>query len=161
MTVLQLTKVLTARVEPQVTKEFAIRQYAGPVDIERWLELRHRAFARLKIGVRRWDRDDFEREFLQKSWWAPERLWLAESTDQSNCLVGTVALAERAGGQPAVHWLAVDPRFRRRGIGRLLMSHLEAFCWDQGQRQIWLETHSGWESAAALYQKLGYRSMIE
>jgi len=73
--------------------------------------------------------------------------------------VGTVTLAmrgEREQAKPVVHWLAVLPRWRRRGIAQLLMNTLEAACWDAGYRQIWLETHTAWSAAAQFYAKYGY-----
>jgi GNAT superfamily N-acetyltransferase len=160
--VVQLVKQLESRPILPSVPGILVRNYAGPQDIGPWLALRHRAFARLKVGVRHWDRDDFEQELLSKPWWSPERLWLAElfSGESAGALVGTVALAERSLGKPAVHWLAVDPRYRRRGIARLLLAHLESACWDAGQRRIWLETHSAWQEAGALYRRLGYRPVL-
>jgi ribosomal protein S18 acetylase RimI-like enzyme len=58
-----------------------------------------------------------------------------------------------------VHWLAVMPGFRRRGIGRLLLARLHQSCWDDGYRHVWLETHARWEAAVRLYQELGYREV--
>ncbi len=79
----------------------------------------------------------------------------------SQC-VGAVARALRGSGpdaRPVVHWLCVLPRWRGRGIGRLLLSQLHQACWDAGHRQIWLETHVGWEAAVRLYRELGYREI--
>ena len=59
-----------------------------------------------------------------------------------------------------VHWLLVDPRWRRRGIGRLLMSHLELAAWDDGWREMQLETHAGWAAAVAFYQSMGYEPCV-
>ena len=61
------------------------------------------------------------------------------------------------GARPVVHWLAVLPGWRRRGIGRLLLSRLHQDCWDAGYRQVWLETHAAWQAAVRLYRELGYR----
>lgn len=157
--VLQFTKLLAARPLVPALGNVTVRNFAGPDDVDRWLLLRQRAFARQTLGVRAWDRADFERELLAKPWWSPERLWLAETMNQTGeaLAVGTVALAERAQNQPAVHWLAVDPRWRRHGIGQLLMATLEAYCWDHGQRRIWLETHTAWREAVALYESLEYK----
>lgn len=73
--------------------------------------------------------------------------------------MGAVTLARRGDaeqGRPVVHWLIVDPAFRRRGIGRLLVATLESACWQAGERQVWLETHTGWREATAFYSALGY-----
>jgi GNAT superfamily N-acetyltransferase len=159
--VLQLTKKLLE--PPQIVDlpGFQLRHYRGPEDAEVWLELRRRAFARQKLGVGNWDWADFEREFLAKPWWTPESMLFAESVGPSgnNMAVGTVTLARRGelpDARPAVHWLAVLPSHRRRGIGRLLVTALEAAAWDAGSRQVWLETHFQWLEAAELYRALGY-----
>jgi GNAT superfamily N-acetyltransferase len=157
----QLTKKLSSRPEPPPVADVRLRHYAGSVDIETWLDLRRRAFARQKVGIGDWDAADFEREFLQKPWWRPECMWFAETQEspRQGEVVGTVTLARRGippDDKPVVHWLAVLPRFRQRGVGQLLMANLEAAVWDAGERQIWLETHQAWAEARRLYASLGY-----
>jgi GNAT superfamily N-acetyltransferase len=163
--VLQMRLDLDSRPELASVQGVTTRHFNGSQDIDAWLEIRHRAFAREKIGVRQWTHTDFEAEFLAKPWWSPELLWFAEvppdAQKPSQC-VGTVARALRGAGfdaRPVVHWLAVLPGWRRRGIGRLLLSQLHQACWDAGQRQVWLETHVGWEAAVRLYREVGYRDV--
>jgi GNAT superfamily N-acetyltransferase len=164
MSVLQLTRPLPGRPADCAVADLVIRTYQGPDDIARWLEVRHRAFAREKLGVREWVAADFEREFLSKPWWRPERMWFADEHATKSAeppTIGTVTLAMRGDGataKPVVHWLAVLPGRRRQGIGRLLMATLETAAWDAGYRQVWLETHSAWTDAASLYAALGYRT---
>jgi ribosomal protein S18 acetylase RimI-like enzyme len=160
-TILQLTRKLAERPTAPVLADVRLRHYEGPADIGVWLDLRRRAFARQKAGVGDWDASDFEREFLQKSWWHSDAMWFAETRSSllPAAAVGTVTLARRGDlpeGKPVVHWLAVLPSFRRRRIGRLLMGALEEAVWDSGGRQVWLETHSEWDEATRLYEALGY-----
>jgi GNAT superfamily N-acetyltransferase len=134
-----------------------VRTYEHGADAKLWLELRNRSFA--QMVVRPWDSSDFDREFMAKPWWRPEHMWFAESIGTSSG-VGTVTLAFRGSGnsvRPVVHWLAVLPPWRRRGIGELLMSVLEARVWELGYRQVCLETHRGWVEAMRFYQARGYR----
>jgi GNAT superfamily N-acetyltransferase len=112
--------------------------------------------------VRPWSKDDFYCEMQSKNWWRPERTWLAVGGQSQ--LVGSVTLALREGTSktvPVVHWLLVDPAWRRRGIGRLLMSRLECAAWDAGWREIEIETHAGWMAAVAFYQSIGYAPVRE
>jgi GNAT superfamily N-acetyltransferase len=152
-----------------------LRTFALPTDIAPWLSLRHRAFAREKLGVRAWDEADFRREFCDHVWWRPEWHWLAESRTSaggtspgrpldslSRPLVGSVALAERRGAARSVaviHWLAVDPSWRGQGVGRLLLAALEQAAWDSGRREVHLETHVAWTAAMRFYQAAGYREV--
>jgi GNAT superfamily N-acetyltransferase len=159
--IIQLTRKLSVRPNALPIDGVRLRHYQGRRDVETWLELRRRAFARQKVGVGDWDAVDFAREFLKKPWWRPEAMWFAEARvlPLEYRPVGTVTLARRGespNDKPVVHWLAVLGGYRRRGIGRLLMATLEAAVWDAGSRQVWLETHSGWTAALRLYESLGY-----
>jgi GNAT superfamily N-acetyltransferase len=91
-------------------------------------------------------------------------MWNARRVDNENMLVGSVMMAireGRAGSVPVVHWLLVEPAWRRRGIGRLLLSHLERAAWDDGWREVQLETHAGWSAAVAFYHSMGYAPLRE
>lgn len=159
--VLQLARQLTARPEITPIPGVSVRNYADSSDIPIWLDLRHRAFARQKVGIRQWTEADFHAEFTARPDWSPDHIWFAETAGflGKTQVLGTVALTLRRGAdeiRPAVHWLAVLPRHRRRGIGDLLLTTLEQYCWDQGFRGVWLETHSAWSAACALYESRGY-----
>jgi len=129
-------------------------------DIAPWLALRERAMASEVPRARSWSVADFSAEMTEKPWWREEHSWIA-TTDSADC-VGAVTLAMRSGENravPVVHWLLVDPSFRRRGIAKLLMSSLERAAWDDGHREVQLETHAGWWAAVAFYQSIGYAAL--
>jgi GNAT superfamily N-acetyltransferase len=158
--VLQLSKRLSETPQVIDAELFKVRPFS-PRDVDSWLELRHRAFARETHGVRTWSRADFEAEFCQRWWWDPAKMWLAEAKTPTAFphLAGSVSLAMRGSpenAKPVVHWLMVAPVARRHGIARLLMSHLEAAAWNAGYLEIWLETHAAWNAAARFYEALGY-----
>jgi GNAT superfamily N-acetyltransferase len=153
-------RIRRLHVRPSVTPvpRVSLRAYRGDEDVAVWLRLREQAFARQKLGVRQWDADDFRRELLEKPWWRPDWMWFAETS--AGEAIGTVTLAIRQSATtavPVVHWLCVLPRWRRRGIGRLLMNTLEQAAWDAGYREVALETHEAWREAAAAYDAMGYR----
>ena len=119
-TILRLTRKLPARPIAVPPLGIHVRHFCGMEDIEIWLDLRRRAFARQRLGIRDWDAADFEREFLCKPWWHPEAMLFAEvkpgiaAPDWARHLqvVGTVTLARRGDApdaKPVVHWLAVSP----------------------------------------------------
>src|SRR5262249_47699552 len=157
-------------------------------DIAAWISLRNRAMADLSPRVRTWSEVDFQSEMLSKPWWSAERSWIAIAGDLRSPdgveravdpvtrrspamgasgmerVVASVTLALREGVTatvPVVHWLLVDPAWRRRGVGRSLMSQLERAAWDDGWREIELETHAGWQAAVAFYQSIGYAPVRE
>jgi GNAT superfamily N-acetyltransferase len=137
-----------------------VRSMTVPDDVQAWLMLRDRAMAGLMPRARSWTEIDFFSQLASKPWWRPERVWLAcDMIHSPGELVGAVMLAMREGKSacvPVVHWLLVDPAWRRRGIGRMLVSYLERAAWDAGWREVQLETHSGWAAAVAFYQSIGY-----
>jgi mycothiol synthase len=135
-------------------------------DVGSWLELRRQAFADEQPVPGHWTEDDFAREFVRQPWWNPERLWLVEESarDGHGEIIGTVTVAVRdvsRGPRASIHWLAVLPSWRKRGIGRLLVATAELAAWHSGCRDVHLETHSGWRSAVALYRALGYKDVSE
>jgi GNAT superfamily N-acetyltransferase len=156
--VLQMCRRLDARPELPVVPGVGLRTFRGDNDIERWLAIREQAFAHESPPVRKWNAADFRAEFLDKPWWQPDCQWFAESVEPADP-IGTLTLAMRGSGgdaRPVIHWLAVVPQWRRRGVGRLLTAALERYCWDTGFREVRLETHENWKSAVAFYRKLGY-----
>lgn len=140
----------------------AVRTIEVPSDVAMWLQLHNRAIAALTPTPRPWTTADFQAEMLAKTWWSADRCWIAEASDSPHTaptMIGSVTLAERVGAQgsvPVVHWLIVDPTWRNRGIGRMLMNCLEQTAWDAGHREVQLETHAGWSAAIAFYQSIGY-----
>jgi GNAT superfamily N-acetyltransferase len=154
--VLHLRKQLASPPATLAAAGIVIRPIAVPNDIDAWLSLRERALAGLNPAVWQWSRDDFLAEMVGQPWWRPEWTWLAIDELQ---VVGTVTLAIREGRErhvPVIHWLLIDPTWRRRGLGRALISHLERATWDAGWREVQLETHAGWSEAVAFYHSIGY-----
>jgi len=155
--ILQLTKQLSLRPQLSCLQCVTLTQFTKS-DVECWLDLRDLCFADEPVRVRKWTYDDVVTEFFHRWWWNPDRMWLAR--DEAQRLIGSVTLAMRGepgSAKPVAHWLMVSPPWRRRGIGRLLMAHLEAAVWDTGYREISLETHGAWKAAGRFYETLGYR----
>ena len=160
--VLHLRKELVAPPVERVVAGVEVRTIRVPDDIGAWLDLRKRATADLAPPVRDWTHDDFAAEMLHKPWWREETSWVAVAEESS--IVGAVTLGVRTGSSSStsiVHWLLVDPAWRRRGVGRLLMSLLERTAWAAGWRAIELETHAGWSEAVAFYHSMGYAAVRE
>ncbi len=153
--IVHLSRSLTEPPLPINVPGVTLRTFSGESDIGRWLALRAKAFADQTPAVRLWTQADFAAEFLVKPWWSPERMWFAEADGT----IGSVTWAMRGRqvyDSPVIHWLMVEPEWRRRGVGRLMIHTLEAACWQAGYRQIGLETHAKWADANAFYEALGY-----
>jgi ribosomal protein S18 acetylase RimI-like enzyme len=70
--------------------------------------------------------------------------------------VGPDAAERWLAGQFAVVWIAVDPGWRGRGLGRRLLERLLA---GAGTERAWLVTHDLDSPARALYRSLGFREL--
>jgi GNAT superfamily N-acetyltransferase len=163
--VLHLRKELLNPPVERVAAGVRVRSIVVPDDVEGWIEVRKRATAGLRPPVREWTRTDFAAQMLDKPWWRDDRTWLAIDPAIGEAgIIGAVTLALRTGAAanvPIVHWLLVDPAWRRHGVGRMLMSRLECAAWKAGWPEIELETHAGWSDAVAFYQSMGYAPVRE
>lgn len=158
--VLQMTKKLLSPPEPPSVAGICLRHYRGLADAEIWIELRRRAFANEKLGVGSWNSRLCPRVLGEELVEPPgdvvrrDRFAISGADGSGHRDACTTRRpARRTGG---IHWLAVLPGWRRRGVGRLLVTTLEAKVWQAGHRQVWLETHAQWGEAARLYESLGY-----
>ena len=160
--VVQLRRRLRHRTELPSAEGVGVRSFHGEGDIAAWLVLRRQAFADQSPAIRPWREDDFRTQLSRKRWFSPAHLWFAEVRPSNEGHAGTVATVTLAMRGPpgsavaAIHWLAVLPQWRRRGIGRLLIATLERRCWDLGHREICLESHVQWTAALRFYEALGY-----
>jgi GNAT superfamily N-acetyltransferase len=136
----------------------AVRPFRIQADIDPWLELRSAAFKSEHPPAGAWTPDDFHREFIAKPWWSPDRLWVVEPL-AGGPFAATIGLIVPAPNQPrraALHWLAVRPASRGTGLGSFLIRHAERAAWEAGARELWIETHAGWQAATALYRRLAF-----
>jgi ribosomal protein S18 acetylase RimI-like enzyme len=68
-------------------------------------------------------------------------------------VIGVARVQPSGPGQVQVRAVAVHPSWQGRGVGQLLMTHLEKHAAVQGFTECILDSR---ESAVAFYQKLGY-----
>ena len=90
------------------------------------------------------------------------RVWSAVCTD--GAVQGLISLAEAAvsGKQRfSIPWLVVDPRHRRRGVGRALVRVALAAAAQAGAADVSVETLSTWTAAAAFWAQLARRTAAE
>ena len=154
-----LFKPLCAELRVAEISGISVRPFQAPGDLQGWLDLRERAFTGQSPSVGKWSQADMRRELLDKPWWKPERTLMAVCRATAK-VVGSATLAVQIRNQrptATLHWLMVEHAWRRRGVGRALVSQLEHAAWADGFRQVWLETHTGWKGATSLYLKLGYQ----
>ena len=95
--------------------------------------------------------------------WTPSRVKRSIIDRETIVLVATIdgeivgfAIMKFDDLKAHLHLLAVDPRHRRKRIGRSMLAWLEKSCDTAGIQQIRLELRAGNEPARAFYESLGY-----
>jgi GNAT superfamily N-acetyltransferase len=89
-------------------------------------------------------------------------LWFVTTTDGDRnpkiaCLWVGIAIDQVTGiRHPNIFLVYVDPIYRRQGIGRALLEHVEIWARAQGYTQIGLQVFTTNQPAIDLYQQLGY-----
>lgn len=100
--------------------------------------------------------EDYDKQQLQHPEHILEQggeIWFARVGD---AYVGTGALYCLGDGEYEVAKMAVTPRVRGRGVGRLLLERLIARFQALGGRRLVLATNAKLETAIALYRKSGF-----
>jgi ribosomal protein S18 acetylase RimI-like enzyme len=129
-----------------------------------WLQLREACFTTSR--GRSWGEREFRREFLDQPWWEPSRMWFAVVPGEAGepSVAGTLTLALRSTDPVRgahLHWLLVDPQFRRRGLARALVERGADAAAAAGYSQIVAETLGSWAEAVACYERLGFRGLTQ
>lgn len=114
-----------------------------PLWVDRLLEIEEASF------LRPWRREHFLDEFSSGR---SVVLGIMEGDTVAGFLILSILLDE---GE--ILDLAVDPRFRGRGYGRLLVEHALSLCRQRGVRALHLEVRANAVAALSLYRSLGFR----
>ncbi len=87
-------------------------------------------------------------------------LWFVQTTERSEriaCLWAGIAIDQITGNRhPNIFLVYVEPAYRRQGIARALMQHVEVWAKVRGYTQIGLQVFTSDRPAIELYQQLGY-----
>ena len=92
---------------------------------------------------------EFAKSFDQRK----DRLWLAEESEQ---IVGSIAIAGQADRTAQLRWFLVLPEARGSGLGGTLLENALEFCRSGEFRSVFLWTLSDLKAAAHLYQRAGF-----
>ena len=90
-------------------------------------------------------------------YYAGGAFWVAED----NRVVGMIGVERHGQDSAELRRMAVDRRYRRKGIGRELLAAAEAFCRESGYPRIVLSTSELQTPARRLYESSGYRLVRE
>lgn len=129
------------------------------ISIERYTDRRQGDFERLN---REWIEAHFAIEAEDLRLFANPRAEIVERGGEiffavdGDEAVGTVAMVEHGAGAFELAKMAVTPRCKGRGIGRLLMDAALGFAKERGKHEIVLLTNSSLTPALRLYESVGF-----
>ena len=87
--------------------------------------------------------------------------------DANGWIMGTGAILPAANApQDGRKWMevvkmATDVATQGRGIGSAVLTQLLDFAREQGADAVWLETNAQLEAATALYEKFGFKKLVD
>jgi N-acetylglutamate synthase-like GNAT family acetyltransferase len=103
-------------------------------------------------------------ELLRKPWGEPQGTEQDDDEDDSyhvmvteaDEVIGVARLQDTTPGQAQLRYMAVADAHQGKGIGRMIMQHIENHARGNGITEIFLHAR---ENALAFYQALGYRQV--
>lgn len=140
----------------ELPEGYTIRSYQSGDDAD-FVRIKNAAFP----GWQDWNLEDFKKEFLESPYFHPERVFFAVYAGDGE-LVGTATAWTRIHEEREIgnlHWVAVIPAHRQRGLGKALCLQSLHKMRELGYRETMLGTMESLESAVRLYYQLGFRDL--
>ena len=137
---------------------YAIRTYREG-DAAHLMRIKNAAFAGERAGSRAWTVEDVRKEYTDAPQFQPERVFFAVCGEEP---VGTTTAwtwTHEGREVGLIHWVAVTPEHRGRGLGEALNVRALRHMKDMGHREAILNTNAALQSAVRLYHRLGFRDV--
>lgn len=71
-------------------------------------------------------------------------------------VVGMVALEKKPNDEGELRRMSVNAEYRRHGLGRKIVTHLETWAKTSGYKRVWLSTSANQTNASKFYPSIGY-----
>lgn len=138
---------------------YRIRTYETGDDAA-FVRIKNAAFMSENAGGRAWTAADFKKEYLDSPYFDPMRVLFAVFGDEPVGTTTAWTATYRGREVGLIHWVAVVPEHRSKGLGWLLnvraLHKLKAL----GYGEATLNTSETLESAVRLYRRLGFEVVV-
>ncbi len=145
--------------DADVPAGYRIRTYETG-DGTAFVRIKNAAFMSENAGGRAWTATDFEKEYLHSPHFDPKRVLFAVFGEEPVGTTTAWTATYRGREVGLIHWVAVVPEHRKKGLGWLLnvraLHKLKAL----GYREATLNTSETLESAVRLYRRLGFEVVL-
>lgn len=137
---------------------YTLRTYRAG-DEAAFVRIKNAAFAGETGGGRDWTLEDFQKEYLGSPYFRPERVFFAVYGEEPVGTTTAWTMMHEGREVGLIHWVAVVPEHRRRGLGEALNVRAMHCLKEMGYREAILNTNASLKSAVRLYHRLGFRDV--
>lgn len=151
---LRMRRSLDLPLPPLETPEGFTLRSLQPGEEGEWVRLQNACYR--EEGARDWTIDDFHREFTKAPFFDFGRIFVALEGER---MVGTTSAWEIDFGEGPVgliHWVGVEPDYRKRGLGKALMIRALTELAARGYQDAWLNTSHERLAAVGLYERMKF-----
>ncbi len=156
---LRMWRELTDLPEAEPPAGYRIRTYETGDDAA-FVRIKNAAFMVENGGGRAWTGADFEKEYLGSPYFEPGRILFAICGEEPVGTTTAWTAMNRGREVGLIHWVAVVPEHRKKGLGWVLnvraLHKLKAL----GYGEAILNTSESLKSAVRLYRRLGFEVVV-
>ena len=138
---------------------YRIRTYETGDDVA-FVRIKNAAFMSENAGGRAWTAADFKKEYLDSPYFDPMRVLFAVFGEEPVGTTTAWTATYRGREVGLIHWVAVAPEHRSKGLGWLLNVRALHKLKSLGYREATLNTSETLESAVRLYRRLGFEVVV-
>ena len=156
---LRMWRELTNLPEAKTPGGYRVRTYETGDD-EAFVRIKNAAFMTENGGGRAWTAADFQKEYLDSPYFKPERVLFAVYNGEPVGTTTAWTAMNRGKEVGLIHWVAVVPQHRKKGLGWVLNVRAVHKLKELGYGEAILNTSETLESAVRLYHRLGFEVVL-
>ena len=156
---LRMWRELTNLPEAKPPAGYRVRTYETGDDAA-FVRIKNAAFMTENGNGRAWTAANFQKEYLDSPYFKPERVLFAVYNGEPVGTTTAWTAMNHAKEVGLIHWVAVVPEHRRKGLGWVLNVRAVHKLKELGYGEAILNTSETLESAVRLYHRLGFEVVL-